>query len=89
MGFIGTTAAVALGGALIPFARFVLRLAGLLIIAALALAYCSDDDGHHERNPAYANCRVPVLYEPENRVVWVDCRRWEIGLLKGATRFER
>lgn len=59
MGFIGTTAAVALGGALIPLAGFLLRVFGLVILLALALAYC--DDGHRARNPSYAACTGRVL----------------------------
>lgn len=81
MSFIGTTAAVALGGALIPFAGFLLRVLGLLILVSLALAYCSGDDGHPARTPMpnHAVCAsIPELV-PVDPPMWSvpDYCRWE------------
>jgi hypothetical protein len=48
-----------------------LRLFGLLIILSLALAYCSDDDGHPTRDrmmPGYAICTGIV--QPAPGTVW-------------------
>jgi len=74
MGFIGTTAAVALGGALIPFAGFVIRVFGLLILIALVLAYCSNDDGH----PAHAvQCIDEVKVVPGGPPIMWYCRVWD------------